>query len=123
MRPFPRVVRRYALGVVVAAVACVMSMPAGNAQAPAPAPREVPAHPLPVPDTVSPQMQALVGGPLAGNWNVAPTTVEEWKPIAAPSAGRGLPALRERFGVKTEPMTLNGVSAFMVTPNVIRPEN
>jgi hypothetical protein len=43
--------------------------------------------------------------------------------VAAPSAGRNLPALRERLGVKTEAITVNGVNAFMVTPQVIPPEN
>ena len=85
--------------------------------------RSVPARTIPVPTTVSPQMQTLAGAPPAGNWNTAPTTVEEWKTLSAPSAGRNLPALRERLGVKTEAMTVNGVNAFMVTPQVLPPEN
>src|SRR6185503_11829051 len=72
---------------------------------------------------VSPQMQVLIGGPVSANWNTAPKTIDEWKPLSAPSAGRGLPALRERFSVKTEALTVNGVSAFMVTPQVVPPEN
>jgi len=86
-------------------------------------PRAIPARNIPVPNTVSPEMQTLIAGAPAGNWNSAPTTTEEWKTVAAPSAGRNLPALRERLGVKTEAITVNGVSAFMVTPQVIPPEN
>ena len=86
-------------------------------------PRNVPARTLPAPSTVSPEMQALASGPLAGNWDSAPTTTDEWRKLSAPSAGRNLPALRERFGVKTEAMTVNGVNAFMVTPQNIPPEN
>ena len=82
-----------------------------------------PLEPCPVPTTVSPEMQALASGPLAGNWDSAPTTTDEWRKLSAPSAGRNLPALRERFGVKTEAITVNGVNAFMVTPQNIAPEN
>jgi acetyl esterase/lipase len=111
-------------GLVVLAFA--LSLPVGRAQTPAPAtpaPREVPARTLPVPTTVSPEMQTLAGGPLSGNWNTYPKTTEEWKTLSAPSAGRGLPALRERFSVKSETLTVNGVTAYMVTPSVIAPEN
>jgi acetyl esterase/lipase len=100
-------------------------MPVGDAQtaAPPPGPREVPARTLPVPDTVSPEMQRLIGAPPAANWNTAPKTLEEWKVLAAPGRGNNLPALRERFAVKTEPLKVNGVDAYMVTPAVIPPEN
>ena len=68
-------------------------------------------------------MQRLIGAPLSGNWNTWPKTVEEWKALSAPGGGRGLPALRERFKVKTEAMTVNGVNAFIVTPQNLPPEN
>jgi hypothetical protein len=32
-----------------------------------------------VPDTVSPQIQKLIGAPLTPTWNVIPKTAEEWK--------------------------------------------
>lgn len=38
------------------------------------APREAPAKILPVPTTVSPQMQAIIAQPLRINWNKPPTT-------------------------------------------------
>jgi monoterpene epsilon-lactone hydrolase len=76
-----------------------------------------------VPATVSPEMQALIGGPLSATWNTVPKSVEEWKPLAAPSAGRGLPALRDRFKVQSEQLTVNGVTAYMITPRDIPPEN
>ena len=34
---------------------------------------------IPVPDTVSPQMQKLIAAPLTPTWNVIPKTAEEWK--------------------------------------------
>jgi acetyl esterase/lipase len=112
-----RVARWLALGAVA------MVLPAGHAQTPARGPLEVPARTVPVPTTVSPEMQALIAAPLSATWNVVPKSLDEWKALSAPSAGRGVPALRERFGVKSETMTLNGVTAYMVTPNVIPPEN
>jgi monoterpene epsilon-lactone hydrolase len=119
-RPF----RSVALGFAFAAAAIiVLSVSDAITQTTTPEPRTVPARTLPVPTTVSPQMQVLAGGSPAGNWNTAPTTVEEWRTLSAPSAGRNLPALREKFGVKTEPLTINGVNAFMVTPQNMPPEN
>src|SRR5437764_2392909 len=40
---------------------------------------QVPAKSLPVPDTVSPQMQKLIGAPLNPSHNQIPSTNEEWK--------------------------------------------
>ena len=114
---------RVALGLAFVAVASMPAPKVGRAQTSAPGPLEVPARTVPVPTTVSPEMQALIGAPLSGNWNVVPTSVEEWRKISAGSAGRGLPALREKFSVKSESMTVNGVQAYLVTPQVIPPEN
>jgi monoterpene epsilon-lactone hydrolase len=112
-----------ALGIVIAAVAVVLSMVVGHAQTTGPAPREVPARTLPVPDTVSPELQRLAGAPPPGNWNTAPKTVEEWRVLSAPGRGNNLPALRERFGVTSQALKVNGVDAYMITPAVIPPEN
>jgi len=114
---------RFVVGFVFAAAAIiVLSVPETTSQSAAPEPRQVPARSVPVPTTVSPEMQALIAAPLSANWNVWPKSVEEWRTLSAPSAGRGA-ALGERFRVKTEPLTVNGVNAFMVTPEVIAPEN
>ena len=107
-----------------AAVATIVfAMPRARTQTSAPGARAVPARTVPVPNTVSPEMQALIAAPPAPTWNVVPKSVEEWKAMSAPSPGRGLPALRERFDVKSESLTVNGVQAYMVTPAVIPPEN
>jgi len=92
----------------------------------APAPREVPSRLLPVPTTVSPQLQKIVGAPISPTWNVLPKTAEEWKAqvnAAAAAAARALPAMREQLHVKSEPTTIDGVKAFVLTPEVIAPEN
>ena len=96
------------------------------AQNPAPGPRNMPARTIPVPDTVSPQMQKLIAAPLSPTWNVIPKTAEEWKAQVAAGAAatmQALPALREELGVKVEPLTVGGVKAYMVTPRNIPPEN
>jgi epsilon-lactone hydrolase len=111
--------------VCAAAAIALFALHAG-AQAPAQGARDLPAKAVLVPDTVSPQMQKLIGAPLTPTWNVIPKTSEEWK--AQVNAGyeatmKGLPALREALGVKVEPITLDGVKAYMVTPASIPPEN
>ena len=60
-------------------LAATLCVAAPHAPAQAPAPREVPAKALPVPDTVSPQMQKQIAAPLTPTWNVIPTTAEGWK--------------------------------------------
>ena len=87
---------------------------------------DVPARTLPVPDTVSPQIQKLIGAPLRTGWNVLPNTGEEWKPIVEAGAAatiKNLPGLRERLKVTVEKTTIDGVRAFVVTPETIALEN
>ena len=88
--------------------------------------RDIPARTLPVPATISPQLQKIVGAPLSPTWNVIPKTADEWKAQVAQTAEvavRGLPAMRDALKVKIEPMTIAGVKAFMLTPAVIPPRN
>jgi acetyl esterase/lipase len=87
---------------------------------------DVPAKKLPVPDTVSPQIQKLIQAPRRTGWDVLPKTGEEWKPVAeAGAAGtiKALPGLMERMKVKVEKTTIDGVRAFIVTPETIAPAN
>jgi len=103
--------------------ALLISMPV---MAQTPAPREVPAKSVPVPTTVSPQMQAIIGQPLRTNWDKPPTTSEGWKQLAdtiATTVAPQIPAMSERMDVKIEASTLNGVRIYTVTPNKIPPEN
>ena len=117
---------RHAPGLACFAAAVALAATHAGAQSPAPGAREVPAKTVAAPDTVSPQMQKLIAAPLTPTWNVIPTTVEEWKAqvnAGADATLRALPALREALHVKVEPMTIDGVKAYMVTPEVIPPEN
>jgi acetyl esterase/lipase len=88
--------------------------------------RDVPAKNLPVPETVSPQMQKQIAAPLTPTWNVIPTTAAGWKEqveAGYQATMKALPALREALKVKVEPVTLGGVKAYMVTPENIPPQN
>lgn len=87
---------------------------------------QVPAKSVPVPKTVSPQMQKIIGMPLRTNWDVLPKTGEEFQIVANAGAAttiRNLPGIMERLHVKVEKTTIDGVRAFIVTPDVVSPEN
>ncbi len=105
------------LAAVMMTQACIAQTLAG---------REVPAKSVPVPNTVSPQMQAIIAQPLRTNWDKPPTTPEGWKQLSdsiATTMAPQIPAMSERMGVKIEPSTLNGVRIYTITPNNIPPEN
>ena len=128
--------RRAVLG-IAAGLSIVLAM--GNVpgeaqrgqQAPAapPGPREVPARTLPIPTDVSPETAKIIAAQPGGNWNVIPKTPEEWAMAAgrgggAPGGiGPGNQALLDRFSMKSETTTVNGVAAYMLTPADIAPEN
>ena len=116
MRTLVQVSHRLVAGAVAIAIAIILSTPPGIAQTPTPGPREMPARTIPVPDTVSPQMQKIIAAPLTPTWNVIPNTPEEWKAqvnAVTVAAMQGLPGLQEALHVKIEPMTIDGVKAFM----------
>src|SRR6266849_10083258 len=95
----------------LACFAAAIALSAPQAIAQAPAPREVPAKSVPVPDTVSPQVQKLIAAPLTPTWNVIPNTADEWKAqvnAGAAAAIQALPALREQLHVKVEPRVIDG---------------
>ncbi len=112
-------------------VAVALAMALGSASVPAALaqplpPREAPARSVPVPLTVSPQMQQIIAAPLRQNWDVLPKTGEEWRATANAGAAvsiAALPGIRERLHVRVEPTTIDGVKAYVVTPDDIPPEN
>ena len=111
---------------LVVAATVALSPGAAFAQSPELAPRDVPARSLPVPDTVSPQMQRLIAAPLRTDWDRPPTTPEGWRELARTGAAatiRNLPGMLGRLRVKVEPSEMDGVKVFLLTPEVIPPEN
>jgi monoterpene epsilon-lactone hydrolase len=112
----------------IAALGAALTLLAGQAtaQTTSPGALEVPARTVPVPSTVSPQMQKIIGAPLRQNWNVLPKTGEEWKPVAEAGAAatiKNIPGIKERLRLKVEPTSIDGVKAFVVTPETIAPQN
>jgi epsilon-lactone hydrolase len=97
---------------------------AANAQ---PGPRAVPGHSIPVPDTVSPQLQSAIAAPYrVPAWNANPKSVSEWKELVTKLADAGAPAraaLREKLGVTMQPAVVGGVKAFILQPKEIPAEN
>ncbi len=81
--------------------------------------REVPARSLPVPDTVSPELQAVIGRPLAPGWDVIPKDAAEWRAMAAASAEVAAPdiaKIKERMGVRVARDEIAGVPVFRIAP-------
>jgi acetyl esterase/lipase len=89
-------------------------------------PRDVPAKTIPVPSSVSPQIQALIAAPLRPGWNVLPESPDQWRATVAAGADatmRMLPGMRERLHVNVSATTIAGVHGFLVTPETVSPEN
>jgi monoterpene epsilon-lactone hydrolase len=112
---------RYSLAPGLLAGALALAASAAFAQT-----RDVPARSVPVPDTVSPQMQKIIAAPLPATWNVIPDTAAGWKAqvdAGATAAVAALPALRAQLHVKVEPQLVDGVKTFTVTPDEIPAKN
>jgi acetyl esterase/lipase len=87
---------------------------------------QVPARTVPVPTDVSPELQKLIAAPRRPGWDKLWTTGEEWRAVANVQAAKTLetlPAMRKRLHVTVQPTTIDGVRAFVVTPDVIPPEH
>jgi epsilon-lactone hydrolase len=110
---------RFTKPVVPACAALVCFAAAAQADNATPAARQVPAKTLPVPTDVSFELQQLIAAPLHPGWNVLWKTGEEWRAAADKQAAvtmQTLPAMRARLHVAVKPETIDGVRAFLVTP-------
>lgn len=89
-------------------------------------PRAVPAHEVPVPTTVSPQMQQRIGR-ADHKWPEAfPTSNAGWKQMDNPDpqgAKARLTALLDQFDLKLEKKKFGGVECFEIAPRKIAREN
>jgi len=106
------------IGAIVVTATAAFAQTAGT--------REVPARSVPVPDTVSPQMQKIIGAPPPPTWNVIPNTADEWRAqvnAGASAIAATLPTLREHLHVKVEPQVIDGVKTFTATPERIPVQN
>jgi epsilon-lactone hydrolase len=88
--------------------------------------RELPARALPVPDTASPALQAMIAAPLPPWWNRHPKSSQEWKDLVQQRAAlseNAAAALRDTMNLKVEPTVISGVSAFIVSPSELPDAN
>jgi epsilon-lactone hydrolase len=91
--------------------------------------RLVPARTIPVPTTVSPELQKAIAqpiGPTERFWSTAPNNTEEWRRLILQTekAGiEGVAGLLKRYPVKVEGQTLSGVRTFVVVPESLPEEN
>jgi len=113
-------------GPLGAALAAAIRWEAEAASPPGFAPRAIPARQLPVPDTVSPALQAVIAADYPPGWNLAPQTALAWRQLAAASAAAIaplLPEIKRRLRVSVEPGVIAGVKVFTVKPAELPPEN
>ena len=119
--------RAFAAAPLAGVVPVVLGRTGANAAVlPSTAPRLLPARELPVPDTVSPELQARIAAPYPPNWNVIPRNAAEWKALAAGSFAEvapHLPTIRQQLKVDVKSSRIGAVSVFVVTPEDLPPEN
>jgi len=98
-----------------------------NAANSKPGPRTVPGRSIPVPNTASPELQALIAAPYrVPNWNANPKSAAEWKELINRVATAGATVqktVREKLGVTMEASEIAGVKVFILSPKEIPPAN
>ncbi len=90
------------------------------------APRDVPAKTVPVPATVSPELQAVIAQPLRAGWDTPPTTPDGWTALVKQleiAGSVGTQPMADRLHVSIEPSTIEGVKVYILTPADIPAEN
>lgn len=76
--------------------------------------------PFPVPQTVSPEQQQLIGAPHSYWKTTRPRTQEEWHTLVdgmAAQAAMAVPALMEKMNVSVTQDSMAGVPVYIITPN------
>ena len=105
---------------VVALVVGVVGCERGPAEVGAPGARVVPARVIPVPTTVSPELQRAIAAP-AGKVPDA-KSAEEWRALQREqdeAGAREARALAAQVGVTVKATTVGGVKAFLVEPSEV----
>lgn len=90
-------------------------------------PRIVPGRVIPVPDSVSPAFQQAIAMPYRNSeWLLDAPDAAGWRAAIAGLADHSIPQIDkviDKLGVAVEATTIDGVSAFVVTPPQIAPRN
>src|SRR5262249_5619579 len=83
---------------------------------------------IPIPESISPELQKLLRRPGSPRLST-PKTPAEWEALTEKSAASEQASveerakLRHRLGVTVAPGSLGGVRCYIVTPSTIKPEN
>lgn len=88
--------------------------------------RDLPAQTLPVPADVSPQLRALIAGPLNPIYDQVPQSPAGWRAQVTAAANKILatyPGMEQRLGVSVRSQRIAGVPCFVLLPATIAPEN
>jgi epsilon-lactone hydrolase len=125
--------REVAICVIAALLATAPAMAhthAGAAEDPIQASAQryvVPARPLPVPTTVSPELQGLIAAGFNPTWDQFPQTPDQWRALVATFAAdvekNALPALLAENHVTVRRDVIGGVNVFWVEPATVGPNN
>jgi monoterpene epsilon-lactone hydrolase len=114
------------MGRILSAFALAMTVSAGTggAWAQVAPPREVPSRTLPVPGTLSPELQRVIGR-TPGPHPRIPGTLEEWRALVnsppTPDFELWFTGFCAKFGVAVAPQVIGGVPCFVVTPRAVKP--
>jgi len=122
-------VKRNIISKVLAMVAVVISIQTAQAQqrievqsSNNKASRLVPARIIPVPSTVSPELQTVIASPLNATMRFVPKTVEEWHDLVAKKAEQDLvhlDQLRKLCPTDVKTGITGGVKTYLVTPGSV----
>jgi epsilon-lactone hydrolase len=106
--------------------AILFALPVTIAAAQATSPRTIPARTLPVPTTVSPEMQKHIAEPWDGSTATVTRTPEQWKADQEKTdeaEGKDAEALLGKLHVTVKEEKIAGVHVYRVTPDKIAEQN
>src|SRR5262245_49630690 len=116
--------RAWCEGALMALVVGVGACKQRPAEVVPPGARVVPARIIPVPTTVSPELQRVIAEPVRHNDEVK--SADEWRRLQRNSDewlhGKAC-VLSKEHGVTVTPTTIGGVKAYLVQPSEVAPEN
>lgn len=88
--------------------------------------RTIPARTIPVPTTVSPEMQKLIAPAWSGSKSPMTLTGDQWKALQKQSdeaSAQALQPIKQKLHVSVQEERIAGVRVFRVKPQAIAPEN
>jgi monoterpene epsilon-lactone hydrolase len=91
-----------------------------------PAERTIPARTIPVPTTVSPELQKVIAPAWGGSKSPMNLTRDEWKALQKRSdeaRAKAMHSVQQKFHVSVQEEKIAGVHVYRVKPQTIAPEN